>query len=79
MFIINKADKNNVVNKIVLFPLQLFLWPLEGTADVKVNGESLDEALTRINRNIDTLPRLSNFPEGNVSLYLDTDLKDLSK
>uniref|UniRef100_A0A3Q4MNV7 Ring finger protein 17 n=1 Tax=Neolamprologus brichardi TaxID=32507 RepID=A0A3Q4MNV7_NEOBR len=46
----------------------LFLWPLEGTAHVKVNGESLDEALTRINRNIDTLPQLGNFPEGGPCL-----------
>ncbi|KAM7380101.1 hypothetical protein PAMP_003418 [Pampus punctatissimus] len=45
-------------------PNELFLWPLEGTADVEVDGETLDEALTRINANSDSLPRLTNFPPG---------------
>lgn len=45
-------------------PNELFLWPLEGTADVEVNGETLDEALTRINANINSLPQLTNFPPG---------------
>lgn len=49
---------------IYLSVLQLFLWPLEGTADVEVDGETLDEALTRINANINSLPRLTNFPHG---------------
>lgn len=58
------ADK-----RLILFVcLQLFLWPLVGAADVKVDGETLDEALTRINANINSLPRLTNFPHGNISL-----------
>uniref|UniRef100_I3KFC2 Ring finger protein 17 n=1 Tax=Oreochromis niloticus TaxID=8128 RepID=I3KFC2_ORENI len=40
-----------------------------------VNGESLDEALTRINRNIDTVPRLSSFPEGGPCLAAYSDGK----
>ncbi|XP_063353651.1 RING finger protein 17 [Pelmatolapia mariae] len=63
-----EGEHFKVVVKHMCTPNELFLWPLEGTADVKVNGESLDEALTRINRNIDTLPRLSNFPEGGPCL-----------
>ncbi|KAF0026789.1 hypothetical protein F2P81_021526 [Scophthalmus maximus] len=43
-------------------PNELFLWPVEGTADVEVDGETLDEALTRINANINSLPRLTSFP-----------------
>ncbi|XP_044072779.1 RING finger protein 17 isoform X2 [Siniperca chuatsi] len=49
-------------------PNELFLWPLEGTADAEVDGESLDEALTRINANINSLPRLTNFPHGGPCL-----------
>ncbi|KAM7406894.1 hypothetical protein PAMA_002879 [Pampus argenteus] len=45
-------------------PNELFLWPLEGTADVEVDGETLDEALTRINANSNSLPQLTNFPQG---------------
>uniref|UniRef100_A0A8D3A412 Tudor domain-containing protein n=1 Tax=Scophthalmus maximus TaxID=52904 RepID=A0A8D3A412_SCOMX len=45
-------------------PNELFLWPVEGTADVEVDGETLDEALTRINANINSLPRLTSFPQG---------------
>eukprot|EP00064_Thunnus_orientalis_P004775 superscaffoldBa00000447_g4787 len=49
-------------------PNELFLWPLEGTADVEVDGETLDEALARINANIDSLSRLTNFPQGGPCL-----------
>ncbi|XP_075961117.1 RING finger protein 17 [Anarhichas minor] len=49
-------------------PNVLFLWPLEGTADVEVDGETLDEALTRINANISALQRLSNFRQGGPCL-----------
>ncbi|KAG7240408.1 hypothetical protein INR49_026979 [Caranx melampygus] len=45
-------------------PNELFLWPLEGTTDVEVDGETLDEALSRINRDINDLPRLSSFTRG---------------
>lgn len=58
-----------LMKRILIFSaLQLFLWPLEGTADVEVDGETLNEALTRINENINSLPRLTNFPPGNISL-----------
>ncbi|XP_074513953.1 RING finger protein 17 [Sebastes fasciatus] len=49
-------------------PNELFLWPLEGTADVEVDGETLDEALTRINANLSGLQRLTNFPRGGPCL-----------
>ncbi|XP_072253858.1 RING finger protein 17 [Leuresthes tenuis] len=49
-------------------PNELFLWPLEEMADVRIIGETLDEALTRINANINTLPRLTNFPHGGPCL-----------
>ncbi|KAM6978397.1 RING finger protein 17 [Tautogolabrus adspersus] len=49
-------------------PNELFLWPLEGAGDVKVDGETLDEALTRINEDINSLPRLSSFPHGSPCL-----------
>uniref|UniRef100_A0A3Q1GIU1 Ring finger protein 17 n=1 Tax=Acanthochromis polyacanthus TaxID=80966 RepID=A0A3Q1GIU1_9TELE len=49
-------------------PNELFLWPLEGTADMEVNGETLEEALIRINANISSLPRLTNFPRGGPCL-----------
>ncbi|XP_041663773.1 RING finger protein 17 isoform X2 [Cheilinus undulatus] len=54
--------------KHIWTPNELFLWPLEGTDDVKVDGETLDEALTRINEDISSLPRLSNFPHGSPCL-----------
>ncbi|XP_045910588.1 RING finger protein 17 isoform X2 [Micropterus dolomieu] len=44
-------------------PNELFLWPLEVIADVKVDGETLDEALTRINANISSLPQLTSFSQ----------------
>nr|XP_020474573.1 RING finger protein 17 isoform X3 [Monopterus albus] len=50
--------------KHLLTPNELFLWSLEETADVKVNGETLAEALARINANIHSLPKLTNFPPG---------------
>uniref|UniRef100_UPI0037E8DC3E RING finger protein 17 n=1 Tax=Semicossyphus pulcher TaxID=241346 RepID=UPI0037E8DC3E len=49
-------------------PNELFLWPLEGTSDVEVDGETLDEALTRINEDINSLPRLTSFPQGGPCL-----------
>ncbi|XP_071394673.1 RING finger protein 17 [Centroberyx affinis] len=45
-------------------PNELFLWPVEGPADVKVDAESLVEALARINQDVDSLPRLTSFPPG---------------
>lgn len=51
--------------------LQLFLWPQrEGVADVEVDGETLDEALSRINANIDSLPQLNSFSCGDISSLL---------
>ncbi|XP_034549440.1 RING finger protein 17 isoform X2 [Notolabrus celidotus] len=49
-------------------PNELFLWPLVGTDDLEVYGETLDAALTRINEDIDGLPRLTNFPHGGPCL-----------
>ncbi|XP_075334657.1 RING finger protein 17 [Odontesthes bonariensis] len=49
-------------------PNELFLWPLEETDDVRFIGETLDEALSRINANINSLPRLTNFPHGGPCL-----------
>ncbi|KAM9347789.1 LOW QUALITY PROTEIN: RING finger protein 17 [Symphorus nematophorus] len=54
--------------KHLLTPNELFLWPLEGPADVEVDGETLDEALNRINANINSLPQLTNFSYGTPCL-----------
>ncbi|XP_035531967.1 RING finger protein 17 isoform X2 [Morone saxatilis] len=54
--------------KHLLTPNELFMWPLEGIADEEVDGETLDEALTRINANINILPRLTSFPHGSPCL-----------
>uniref|UniRef100_A0A3P8VEF9 Ring finger protein 17 n=1 Tax=Cynoglossus semilaevis TaxID=244447 RepID=A0A3P8VEF9_CYNSE len=48
-------------------PNELFLWPLEGTSNVKVNGETLEDALARLNQDISSLPPLTNLIPGNVS------------
>uniref|UniRef100_A0A3B3BSJ7 Tudor domain-containing protein n=1 Tax=Oryzias melastigma TaxID=30732 RepID=A0A3B3BSJ7_ORYME len=45
-------------------PNELFLWPLEGPLDSKVEGETLQEALARINANISALPHLTCFNRG---------------
>ncbi|XP_030614244.1 RING finger protein 17 isoform X2 [Archocentrus centrarchus] len=63
-----KGQHFKVKVKHLLTPNELFLWPMEETADVEVNGETLDDALTRINRNIGSLTRLSSFPEGGPCL-----------
>ena len=52
----------------VLTVLQLFLWPLKEAKDEEMEGETLAEALTRINENINSLPELTNFSHGNISL-----------
>ncbi|XP_069569519.1 RING finger protein 17 [Brachyistius frenatus] len=49
-------------------PNELFLWPLEGHADVEIDGETLDEALTRFNANICAAPPLTSFPRGGPCL-----------
>ncbi|TMS06764.1 RING finger protein 17 [Larimichthys crocea] len=57
--------------KHLLTPNELFLWPQrEGVADVEVDGETLDEALSRINANIDSLPQLNSFSCGDISSLL---------
>lgn len=56
---------NKYVTKKWISVLQLFLWYSEETADVEV-GETLDEALARINADINTLPQLTSFPYGNT-------------
>ena len=44
--------------------LQVFLEPVEKAGPVLVNGESLEEAINRVNADIDSLPRLSHYPLG---------------
>ncbi|XP_027147115.1 RING finger protein 17 isoform X2 [Larimichthys crocea] len=57
--------------KHLLTPTELFLWPQrEGVADAEVDGETLDEALSRINANIDSLPQLNSFSCGDISSLL---------
>ncbi|CAJ1079084.1 RING finger protein 17 isoform X4 [Xyrichtys novacula] len=63
-----KGERFKVRVKHLWTPNELFLWSLEETDDVKVDGETLDEALTRINENLDSLPRLSSFPYGGLCL-----------
>nr|XP_046259663.1 RING finger protein 17 isoform X1 [Scatophagus argus] len=57
-----KGECFQVRVKHLLTPNELFLWPLEGTADVEVDGETLDQALAKINADINSLPQLTNFP-----------------
>uniref|UniRef100_A0A3B5MJI9 Tudor domain-containing protein n=1 Tax=Xiphophorus couchianus TaxID=32473 RepID=A0A3B5MJI9_9TELE len=49
-------------------PNELFLWPLKDMAGSEMMDDSLDEALTRINANITSLPRLTSFPYGGPCL-----------
>ncbi|XP_022595844.1 RING finger protein 17 [Seriola dumerili] len=63
-----EGEKFQVRVKHLWTPNELFLWPLEGTADLEVDGERLDDALTRINANINSLQRLSSFPHGGPCL-----------
>ncbi|KAJ0070701.1 hypothetical protein NL108_017887, partial [Boleophthalmus pectinirostris] len=55
-------------------PNELFLWPLEGL-DTKINGQTLDTALNRVNTAIDKVPRLSCFPRGSPCLVEYSDGK----
>ncbi|XP_034430715.1 RING finger protein 17 isoform X2 [Hippoglossus hippoglossus] len=59
-----KGERFQVRVKHLRTPNEVFLWSLEGTAEVEVDGEKLDEALTRINENVTSLKRLTNFPHG---------------
>nr|XP_019956334.1 PREDICTED: RING finger protein 17 [Paralichthys olivaceus] len=59
-----KGERFQVRVKHLRTPSEVFLWPLEGTAEVEVDGEKLDEALTRINENVTSLQRLTNFSQG---------------
>ncbi|KAI3356062.1 hypothetical protein L3Q82_017326 [Scortum barcoo] len=63
-----EGEQFHVRVKHLWTPNELFLWPLEVTADMEVDGETLDEALARINANISHLPRLTNFPHGGPCL-----------
>ncbi|XP_013854998.1 RING finger protein 17 [Austrofundulus limnaeus] len=49
-------------------PNELFLWLLGESADLKCDGDTLPEALTRINANINELPQLTSFPSGGPCL-----------
>lgn len=40
--------------------------PLDGTADLKVDGEKLDDALRRVNADISNLPQLTCFLQGKI-------------
>ncbi|XP_034050572.1 LOW QUALITY PROTEIN: RING finger protein 17-like [Thalassophryne amazonica] len=50
-------------------PVKLYLWPLVGSYNMEINGETLNEALSRINRDISSLPRLTNFPPGKIPSF----------
>ncbi|KAM9804538.1 RING finger protein 17 [Neosynchiropus ocellatus] len=45
-----------VAIKHLLTPNELYLWPMEAGTEVRVEGETLEEALSRINEDIDALP-----------------------
>ncbi|XP_028991937.1 RING finger protein 17 [Betta splendens] len=63
-----KGEQFQVKVKHLCTPNELFLWPLSGTYEVEVEGETLDEALTTLNENIDSLPRLTHFSPGSPCL-----------
>uniref|UniRef100_A0A665V3T4 Ring finger protein 17 n=1 Tax=Echeneis naucrates TaxID=173247 RepID=A0A665V3T4_ECHNA len=65
-----EGERFQVRVKHLWTPNELFLWPLEGTADVE-----LDEALTRINTNINSLSQLSHFSYGRPCLAKYSDGK----
>ncbi|KAM8857152.1 RING finger protein 17 isoform 4-T4 [Synchiropus picturatus] len=47
-----------VAVKHLLTPNEMYLWPMEGGGtELRVDGETLEDALSRINENIDALPR----------------------
>ncbi|KAM3849961.1 RING finger protein 17-like [Diretmus argenteus] len=54
-------------------PNELFLWPVEGGAEV--DEETLEEALDRINKDAGSLPQLSNFLPGSACLAKYSDGK----
>lgn len=49
-------------------PNELFLWPQDEMSELEINGETLDEAMDHVNDAIETLPRLSCFPQGGPCL-----------
>ncbi|XP_024864846.1 RING finger protein 17 isoform X2 [Kryptolebias marmoratus] len=59
-----KGERFKVRVKHLWTPNELFLWPLEEMACLEVEGETLDEALTRINANNHLLQQLTSFPFG---------------
>ncbi|KAM8749037.1 RING finger protein 17 isoform 2-T3 [Acanthopagrus schlegelii] len=63
-----KGQQFEVRVKHLLTPNELFLWPVEGAAEMEVDGLTLAEALDRINANISSLPQLTNFPYGSPCL-----------
>lgn len=40
--------------------------PLEATAHLKVDGETLNDALKRVNADVRNLPQLRDFPPGKI-------------
>uniref|UniRef100_A0A4W6DQE7 Ring finger protein 17 n=1 Tax=Lates calcarifer TaxID=8187 RepID=A0A4W6DQE7_LATCA len=63
-----EGEQFQVKVKHLWTPNELFLWPLEVSADVEVDGETLESALTRINAEISDMPGLTNFPHGGPCL-----------
>ncbi|XP_034017974.1 RING finger protein 17 [Thalassophryne amazonica] len=63
-----KGEELPVKVKHLLTPNELYLWPSVGSYNMEINGETLNEALSRINRDISSLPRLTNFPPGGPCL-----------
>ncbi|XP_063744191.1 RING finger protein 17 isoform X1 [Eleginops maclovinus] len=59
-----EMEQFEVQVKHLLTPNQLYLWPLGGVADVTIDGETLDEALTRVNADHNSLRPLTNFRQG---------------
>ncbi|XP_033965248.1 RING finger protein 17 isoform X3 [Pseudochaenichthys georgianus] len=57
-----EGERIQVRVKHLWTPNELFLWPVDGADEV--DGETLDEVLTRINSDLSSLQRLGNFRQG---------------
>ncbi|XP_068185865.1 RING finger protein 17 [Antennarius striatus] len=69
------GKKFQVRVKHLVTPNELFLWRWDETADLKVDGETLNEALTRITEDPTRLSPLTNFPQGGPCLAKYSDGK----
>ncbi|XP_068602714.1 RING finger protein 17 [Brachionichthys hirsutus] len=63
-----EGERFQVRVKHLLTPNKLFLWRWDETADPKVDGETLSEALSRITEDVDCLSQLADFPQGGPCL-----------